>query len=419
MPLAAGHNFLAAPGPPFVYFQIIEGCTMTRFGLDIVAAAFPKELAGRRIGLLCHAASITSTYKHAVDVFLSSPCTLSALFGPQHGMFGQTQDNMVEWEGCMHPALGIPVYSLYGESRKPSSRSLAGLDALVVDLQDVGARPYTYVWTVKLCMEACREAGIPLWLLDRPNPIAAVALDGPVLQNDFHSFVGGAPIPLCHRMTMGEMALLLKALYFPAADVHVVWMDGWWRNSLWPHTGLPWVLPSPNMPTFETAVVYPGMVLLEATTMSEGRGTTRPFEIVGAPYVNTDAVIGEVRRCGVAGCVVRPHDFIPTFQKWRGEYCRGFQVHVLDASVYEPVFATAVILAAVLKASNGKFAFKDPPYEYDAVHMPFDILAGGERLRRILESGGDLVAEKQSWHESYGAFKAAFAGIARYPEERE
>ncbi len=392
---------------------------MTRFGLDVVAGDFPRELAGKRIGLLCHAASITSRYVHAVEVFRNSPCILSALFGPQHGMFGQTQDNMIEWQGYTHPKFKIPVYSLYGERRKPSPESLAGLDAVVVDLQDVGARPYTYVWTVKLCMEACCEAGIALWVLDRPNPIAAVPLDGPLLLSDYHSFVGGASLPLCHRMTMGEMAAYVKDRYYRDADLHVVWMDGWWRNSLWPETGLPWVLPSPNMPGFETAVVYPGMVLLEATNVSEGRGTTRPFEIVGAPFVDSDAVIAEVNKAGLPGGLLRHHDFIPTFQKWGGDYCRGMQVHVVDPRKFEPVYATACILAAIIRASNGQFTFKEPPYEYDTVHSPFDILSGDGRLRHTLSVGGDLVAEKEFWHASYEPFLARFAEISRYPEERE
>jgi uncharacterized protein YbbC (DUF1343 family) len=332
-------------------------------------------------------------------------------------MFGQTQDNMIEWQGFLHPQLKIPVYSLYGNSRKPTPESLKGLDAFVVDLQDVGARPYTYAWTVKLCMEACCETGIPLWVLDRPNPIAAIAADGPVLRDDLHSFVGGAPIPLCHRMTMGEMAMALERLYFPSVDCRVVWMDGWQRNSLWPETNLPWVLPSPNMPTFESALVYPGMVLLEATNMSEGRGTTRPFEIVGAPYVKTAEVVAEVNRLGVAGCFLREHDFIPTFQKWNGQYCRGFQVHVTNPREFEPVFATAAILAAVIKFSNGKFLFKDPPYEYDAQHMPFDILAGSDSLRKTLFAGGNLALERESWRDERKACEPQIAQWEHYPEE--
>jgi uncharacterized protein YbbC (DUF1343 family) len=389
---------------------------MVSTGLDIVSKEFPRALAGKRIGCLCHSASITSGYEHCIEVFLRSPCRLCALFGPQHGMYGQTQDNMVEWEGTVHPTLNMPVYSLYGASRAPRPEMLAGLDAFVIDLFDVGARPYTYIWTVKLCMEACQKAGLPVWVLDRPNPIAAVPLDGPMLSESFYSFVGGAPIPLCHRMTIAEIATLLRRLYFPSVDLQVVWMDGWWRDSLWYETELPWVLPSPNMPCVETAIVYPGMVLLEATNMSEGRGTTRPFEIVGAPYFKTEEVLTELKKYDVRGCVFRRHDFIPTFQKWQGAYCRGIQVHVVDPRQYEPVYATAALLHAVVKTAGGQFVFKDPPYEYDAVHMPFDILAGDEGLRKALTQGDDLASLKTKWTESYGDFSNLFAGVSHYSE---
>ena len=398
----------------FCIFFII----MTSTGLDIVSIKFPPELTGKRIGLLCHSASITSRYEHCIDVFLRSPCTLCALFGPQHGMYGQTQDNMVEWEGTIHPLLKIPVYSLYGKSRMPGAVSLSGIDSLVIDLQDVGARPYTYIWTVKLCLEACIKAGLPVWVLDRPNPIAAVPCDGPVLAERLFSFVGGARIPLCHRMTIGEMVLLLKQRYYPSVDLRMVWMEGWWRNSLWHETGLPWVLPSPNMPTTETAVVYPGMVLLEATNMSEGRGTTRPFEIIGAPYMKTGTVLKEIKKVDLQGCVFREHDFIPTFQKWQGEYCRGIQVHVFEPRRFEPVFTTAALLHAIVKTSEGQFAFKDPPYEYDTVHMPFDILSGDETLRETLLQGGNLLELKNKWKDSYRDFNALFADISQYPEEK-
>ncbi len=388
-------------------------------GLESIIKNFPGALVGKRIGLLCHSASITSTYEHSISVFLRSPSQMSALFGPQHGMYGQTQDNMVEWEGTLHPALKIPVYSLYGKTRTPGNDALSKIDALVIDLQDVGARPYTYIWTVKLCLGACEKAGVPVWVLDRPNPIAAMPMDGPLLSERFYSFVGGAEIPLCHRMTIGEIALLLKREYFPGVDLHVAAMEGWWRNSFWHETGLPWVLPSPNMPTPETAVVYPGMVLLEATNMSEGRGTTRPFEIIGAPYFKPDKALEEVKKFDVPGCVFREHDFIPTFQKWQGEYCRGIQVHIVAPRKYEPVFTIAALLNAIIKTSDGKFIFKNPPYEYDAVNMPFDILSGDETLRETLSREGDLRELKNKWKESYRDFIVAFRDIARYPEEKQ
>jgi uncharacterized protein YbbC (DUF1343 family) len=386
-------------------------------GLDNLISNFPPKLKNKKIGIVCHAASIAADYTHIIDVFRSMPCTIAALFGPQHGMFGQTQDNMVEWEGYSHPILKIPVYSLYGKNRKPAQSMIEDLDALVIDLQDVGARPYTYIWTIKLCMEACMEKDIPVWILDRPNPIAAIRFDGPMLVPEYFSFVGGASIPLCHRLTMGEMAMLLKKLYFPSLDLNVVWMTGWKRNSLFSETGLPWVVPSPNMPTLDTSVVYPGMVLLEATNLSEGRGTTRPFEIIGAPFININQVLDKLKSMRLPGCLFREHGFIPTFQKWQGKYCNGLQVHVTNPRMYRPVFTAIALLHAILSTSGADFQFKMPPYEYETEKMPFDILAGSSDLRRALEHQEDITGLPALWENDLHDFKPLFKEIARYPEE--
>ncbi len=392
---------------------------MTRFGLDIFLQRIPRPLHKARVGVLCHAASITSAYSHILDCLHAHPdCYLGAIFGPQHGLFGQTQDNMVEWEGPeSHPVYQASVYSLYGRVRKPTAAMLKGLDALIIDLQDVGARPYTYIWTVKLCIEACAECGLPVWILDRPNPIGAIGFDGPLLHEDFYSFVGGAPIPLCHRLTIGELAMLIKQLYYPSAEVHVVWMDRWHRDSLWSDTGLPWALPSPNMPTLDTAIVYPGMVLLEATNLSEGRGTTRPFELFGAPCLDMEQFRRILFESELGGCIFREHGFIPTFQKWAGEFCFGMQIHVTNARAFRPALTTAAILEAAMRASNGRFVFKDPPYEYETEKLPFDILAGDSDMRRGLEEGRSLAAFADGWKRQRGAFLDLFRQCARYPEE--
>jgi uncharacterized protein YbbC (DUF1343 family) len=392
---------------------------MVKFGLDVFTKEIPSSLKGKRIGLVCHAASVMSDYTHAIDALLRHPdCRLGAVFGPQHGLFGQTQDNMIEWEGGEDPLLGISVYSLYGRVRKPTPRMLDGIDALVFDIQDVGARPYTYVWTLKLCMEACQEKGISLWVLDRPNPIGCIGVDGPMLLPEYFTFVGGARIPLCHRLTMGEMALLLQKEYFPSLELNVVWMENWWRNSFWPETSLPWVLPSPNMPTPDTAAVYPGMVLLEATNMSEGRGTTRPFEIVGAPYFRMREIKEILQRERLEGCFFREHAFIPTFQKWKGEYCGGVQVHVTDLRKYNPVLVTVALLLAVKRIAGADFQFKEPPYEYETEKMPFDILSGSSELREAIEKDVSLSEIKESWSEGHREFREVFSGVSRYPEER-
>ena len=390
---------------------------MTLFGLDCLIKNFPKALNGKRLGIVCHAASINSQYNSVVDILSNHPdCTLSAIFGPQHGLFGQTQDNMIEWEGVIDPILKIPVYSLYGNTRKPTPAMLDGLDALVFDIQDVGARPYTYIWTLKLCMEACSERGLPVWVLDRPNPIGCVPLDGPMLSPEYFSFVGGAEIPLCHRLTMGEMAQILQKKYYPSCDLNVMWMEGWWRDSLWPETGLPWVLPSPNMPSWETAVVYPGMVLFEATNVSEGRGTTRPFELFGAPFINFAEFKKELIACKLNGCTFREHGFIPTFQKWHGQFSFGMQIHVTNPRVFSPVLTAVAILSSIIKTSGKDFAFKNPPYEYEQIKMPFDILAGDDTLRKALIDNVSLDIIVNNWKQSYNDFNELFSEIAHYPE---
>ena len=269
---------------------------MVQTGLDQIRDKLPPGLKGRKIGILCHAPSVASDYSHITEIFSErKDCFLTALFGPQHGIYGQTQDNMIEWNSSLHPIYRIPVYSLYGEHRKPTTEMLSDIDVLVIDLQDVGARLYTYIWTVKLCMEACMEAGIPVWILDRPNPVGRLPLDGPVMKEEFFTFVGGASIPLCHRMTIGEMAVWIREKYYRNCELNVVWMKGWRRNSLYNETGLPWILPSPNMPTLQTALVYPGTVLFEALNISEGRGTTIPFELFGAPFIDPEKLKEESR----------------------------------------------------------------------------------------------------------------------------
>ena len=392
---------------------------MVTSGLECFLENYPRELKSKCVGVVCHAASVTSAYTHIIDALAKHPaCRLGAVFGPQHGLYGQTQDNMVEWEGNGRAIHKVPVYSLYGKERKPTPDMLAGLDALVFDLQDVGARPYTYLWTLKLCMEACCEQKLPLYVLDRPNPAACMDFDGPMLTPDYFSFVGGAEIPLCHRLTIGEIAGLLLRTYYPSAEVHIIWMEGWWRNSLWNDTGLPWVLPSPNMPTPDTAAVYPGMVLLEATNLSEGRGTTRPFEIFGAPYLDIRKFRRSLDKNGLQGCVFRDHEFIPTFQKWGGKSCRGMQVHVTDARLFRPVETAFAILSAIHVTAPDDFSFRTDPYEYEREKPAIDILSGSDRFRKAVLSGSALADIRQEWKRERGPFVKVFRETAHYPEER-
>ncbi len=266
-------------------------------------------------------------------------------------------------------------------------------------------------------MEACAEAGIPIYILDRPNPIGRVQADGPVLKEEFFTFVGGAAIPLCHRMTIGEMALWIKGKYIPGCDLHVVRAEGWRRNSLYRETGLPWVLPSPNMPTPETALVYPGTVLAEALNLSEGRGTVIPFELTGAPFINGTKLIGDLRSRNIPGCAFRIHDFIPTFNKYAGQYCHGIQIHVTDASCFRPVATALHLFDAIIKTSPpDSLKFNPPPYEYEYRLMPFDILSGDSRMREVLEKSLSLTDEVQRWDDSIKSFNKEFSQMALYTE---
>jgi uncharacterized protein YbbC (DUF1343 family) len=387
-------------------------------GLESILDELPGKIKGKRIGILCHAPSISKDYRHISDIFFNrNDCSLAALFGPQHGLHGQTQDNMIEWQTQLHPEFNIPLYSLYGENRKPTREMLDGIDIFLVDLQDVGARLYTYIWTVKLCMEACMETGIPVWILDRPNPIGRLPFDGPVLKKEYFTFVGGASVPLCHRMTMGEMALWIREKYYPACDLNIIWMKNWKRSSLFCDSGLPWVLPSPNMPTVQTALVYPGTVLIEALNLSEGRGTTIPFELFGAPYINSDKLKKNLNARHIAGCSFRAHDFIPTFHKFMGELCFGIQVHVTDIDQYKPVETALEIFDAIIETSEpDSLKFKKPPYEYEQKLMPFDILSGDSVMRETLVARKSLSIEKERWLHEINEFKKEFRQIAFYSE---
>lgn len=382
-----------------------------RTGLDRLLDEGHPLLAGRRIGLLCHPASVDARLRHAAALLhADARWELRALFGPQHGIRGETQDNMIEWEGFRDPATGLPAHSLYGEHRKPTPAMLDGLDVLVVDLQDVGARYYTFVWTVLLCLEACAEQGVAMLLLDRPNPLGA-AREGNVLDMDYRSFVGLAPVPMRHGLTAGEMARWCVREFGLDVELAVLAPAGGRRADLFPDTGLPWVLPSPNMPTWDTALVYPGMCLLEGTSLSEGRGTTRPFEIFGLPGLDPDALVARLAARDLPGARFRPLHFQPTFQKHAGALCGGAQIHVADPHAYRPVRTAVEILAAVRALAPDAFAWNPPPYEYETEKLPIDVLAGGPELREALETGADPRELCAAWDVQAAAFGARLAGV--------
>src|SRR2546423_4181318 len=307
--------------------------------LDHLDELWPKDLRGARIGALLHPASVSSKLEHASRLIERAPESLfrlRALFGPQHGYLGQTQENMVEWQSYQHPGLGIPVYSLYGEHREPTSMMLENLDALVIDLQDIGARYYTFIWTMFLCLGACERNDLPVVVCDRPNPINGMATEGPTLNPAYRSFVGLHPLPIRHGKTIGELAQLFRDETFPRTKLTVLPMKGWDRAMWFDQTGLPWVMPSPNMPTLNTAPVYPGMCLLEGTNISEGRGTTRPFEIFGAPFIEAEDFTRELNALKLPGTHFRATWFQPTFQKCAGEMCGGAQLHGMWRDQFQP-----------------------------------------------------------------------------------
>ncbi len=367
-------------------------------GLDIFEKHWPDKLKGARVGLLVHPASVNRKLEHASDCLLKSrKFALKALFGPQHGIKGETQDNMIEWEGFRDKKTGLPVYSLYGQTRKPDLSMLRDIDVMVIDMQDVGSRYYTFIWTMELCMQACDETGKSVVILDRPNPLGGIQTEGPVLDMNYTSFVGQRPLPVRHGMTIGEIGGYLKNEFYPSLDFHVIPVKGWKRKLWFDETGLPWVLPSPNMPTLDTAVVYPGMCLLEGTNLSEGRGTTRPFEIFGAPFIDTDIIVKRLTAFKLPGAVFRPMYFQPTFQKHAGKLCGGAQIHVTSRDKFRPFVTGVAIIKAVHDLYPELFEWKQPPYEYVTDRMPIDILAGTDRLRNDIERGRSLNAMEQWW----------------------
>ena len=384
-------------------------------GLDVFLNERLDLLDGKRVGVLAHPASINSSRRHIADLLLERPeVNLTALFGPQHGARGETQDNMIEWQDYHDPRTGIPVFSLYGATRKPTPEMLGLVDVLVIDLQDVGARYYTFIYTMALAMTSCAELGKPVIVLDRPNPINGVSIEGPVLDPRFSSFVGMYPIPVRHGMTPGELAQLFNQEFEIGADLTVVPMRGWDREHYFRDTGVPWVMPSPNMPTAETALVYPGLCLLEGTNVSEGRGTTAPFEFSGAPWVDSDDLAARLSDGGLPGAFFRPLHFQPTFHKWAGHLVGGIQIHVVDRKAFRPFLTGMLVVQAYREFGAELFQWKRPPYEYEYKLLPFDILCGTDQVRKAIESGGALTELAEGWTAEVERFSRRRAPFLLY-----
>ncbi|MEQ1897015.1 MAG: DUF1343 domain-containing protein [Vicinamibacterales bacterium] len=374
-----------------------------QLGSDILLAS--ARLQGQRVGIVCNHASVDGSFRHAVDRLTTAPgVTLAAIFGPQHGFRSDVQDNMIETAHGQDAQRRVPVYSLYSETREPTAEMLRGLDVLVVDLQDVGARIYTYIYTLANCLRAAKRHGVPVVVCDRPNPIGGLSVEGATLVPGFESFVGQFPIPMRHGMTIGEIARLFNEAFEIGAQLEIVPMTGWTRDMYADDTGLPWVMPSPNMPTLDTAVVYPGTVLFEGTMLSEGRGTTRPFELLGLPGVDAERFADRMNQERHPGVFFRPAVFEPTFQKHARTTCGGCQIHVRDREAFRPVAVGVALIAQFRRASPATFAWRRPPYEYELEKEPFDILAGSAVLRIEIEQGIPVADIAASWRTDEEAF---------------
>lgn len=413
----------------------------TATGLDVLASEGFSHLHGRAVGLLCNQASVDRRYDHILDLLAplhqNGRLRLRAVFGPQHGLYGHTQDNMIEWES--DGGDGIPTYSLYGHHRKPTPEMLEGIDLFVIDVPDVGSRYYTFAWTMAYCIEACAEAGIPVLVLDRPNPIGGLQVEGALLDPTFRSFVGLYPTPTRHGMTAGEVARYVRSRFVPNADLEIAEVRGWARREYLDETDAPWAMPSPNMPTVETAVVYPGGCLLEGTNLSEGRGTTRPFEIFGAPFLDGYRLADSLNGIGLPGVKFRPIQFVPTFNKHKGRHCEGCFVHVLDRRVFEPVLAYVAILQESFRQGGERdaqlrpadpearfttegpemdaagFAWRQPPYEYEYEKWPIDVLAGNAWLRPAVEELRPLEEIRRRFREECAEFEPIRQDCLLYP----
>jgi uncharacterized protein YbbC (DUF1343 family) len=378
-------------------------------GIEVLAAERPELLRGRNIGLATNPTGVLPDLTSTIECLLTQPDSkVVALFGPEHGIRAGVQDGLAVASG-LDPDTGLPVYSLYGPDKKPGAGMLADVDLLIFDIQDVGCRFYTYLYTLSYLMEAAAEHSLPILVLDRPNPLAGQVIEGNLLDARFASFVGRYPLPIRYGLTVGELALLMNREFHLNADLTVVPMSGWQRDLWFDQTGLPWVMPSPNMPALDTAVVYPGMCLVEGTNLSEGRGTTKPFELVGAPWVNGSKLAAELNVLTLPGVRFRPADFCPTYSKFNGEWCSGVQVHVSNRALFRPVETGLHVLATIKRMYPTRFAWLPTSWEGKPPH--FDLLMGTDLTRRRLDHGdavADIVCEWDNQAASFAETSAAY-----------
>jgi len=373
------------------------------------------RLNGRRVGIVSNPASVDPTYTHIVDALMATAgVTVGAIFGPQHGFRSDVQDNMIETPHANDCRRKVPVFSLYSETREPTSDMLRHVDVMVIDLQDIGARIYTYIYTMANVMRACAKHGVEVIVCDRPNPISGVDVEGPMLVTGNESFVGQFPIPMRHGMTIGELARFFNEYFEINATLQVVEMEGWARAMYFDATGIPFVMPSPNIPTLDSAIVYPGTVLFEGTMASEGRGTTRPFELIGAPWVEAEPFAQAMNARRLPGVHFRSAVFEPTFQKHAKKTCGGCQIHVLDRAAFKPVLTGAALIDQVRAANPAAFTWRKPPYEYERDKEPIDILAGSPAFRLAIDAGQRAEEFVSVWERESKPFEKVRREYLRY-----
>lgn len=376
-----------------------------KLGLETLLEQPSRYFGSERIGLICNQASVDHRFRHAADLLNEhGDINLRALFGPQHGIRGDVQDNMIETDHAVD-ATGLPIYSLYSETREPTEYMLKDVDVLVFDMQDVGCRIYTFAYTMANSMVAAKRFGKKVIVCDRPNPINGRDVAGNVLETEQASFVGLYPMPTRHGMTLGELAQLFNDKFGIACDLSVISMEGWDRDCWLDETDTPWVLPSPNIPTLDSATMFPGTVHFEGTQISEGRGTTRPFELIGAPYIDPAKYAQRLNELNLPGVFFRSCVFRPTFQKHGGVSCGGVQIHVTDRSSFEPVAVGVAMVKVAYELYPEEFRWKEPPYEYVYDRNPFDVIAGTSRIREVIESGGSIEDLWSWWAPNLKEFK--------------
>jgi uncharacterized protein YbbC (DUF1343 family) len=379
--------------------------SQVQFGIDVLADKDFLPIRGMKVGLCTNISSCTTSLEPTITLFTKQKnFKLKAVFAPEHGFYGALQDQ-VRAKTFYDRKRRVRIYSLYSKYLVPDQAVLKTIDALVIDLQDIGARYYTFVWSAVMLIEQMGDLGKKVFILDRPNPLNGEKVQGPVLEPDFVSFVGLYPVPVRHGFTIGELCSFVNSELKLDADITVIKMKGWTRDLLFNDTGLCWTMPTPNMPDFSTALVYPGMCLLEGTNISEGRGTTKPFEVFGAPWIDPFTLVKKLNQKKIPGIRFRPVFYMPTFNKYKGRLCGGAQVYVTNDRRYDPFSMGLEIIQVIRTLYPDKFKWRKPPYEHEKDKMPFEILAGNSWIKEYMEKNQPVSSIRQRWQMDLYRFK--------------